>query len=98
MADTSTLDILHSEGSDSIVLCDPVTHDDIAEVFHCERHTVTQTPDQAMDIALRFAASASLLSSLRELLVIAGTPITERQEQVFARARAAIALAEGCPA
>lgn len=39
------------------------------------------------------AAAPSLRSALVDLLAIAGTPTTERQEQVFANARAAIARA-----
>jgi hypothetical protein len=40
------------------------------------------------------ALEGKLLAALRQLLVIAGTPITDRQEHVFAEARAAIAQAE----
>lgn len=39
------------------------------------------------------AAAPRLLSALRNLLVIAGTPITERQEAVFAEARETLAAA-----
>lgn len=88
------LDVLHSEGADSIVLADPDTHDDVAEIFHRDRHTVPQTVEEALATARRFAASGKLLVALRELLVIAGTPITDRQEAVFSQARAAIRFAE----
>ena len=64
MAEAQPFDILHSDGSDSVVLCDPTTHDDIAEVFHNERHTVTQTVEQALATARLFAAAPALLSAL----------------------------------
>jgi hypothetical protein len=89
-AGTRTYDILHSKGSDSIVLCDPDTHDDIAEVFHCDRHTVNQTAEQAMETARLFASADRVQRALRNLLTVAGTPITERQEDIFAEARAAL--------
>ena len=87
----ASYEILHSEGSDSVVIADAVTHDDIAEVFHNDRHTVSQTVEQALATARLFAAAAEMRQSLQELLVIAGTPITERQAATFARARAALA-------
>lgn len=86
---SQVLDILHNEGSDSIVLCDPVTHDDIAEVFHNERHTVTQTVEQALATARLFANAARMRSALLNLLVVAGTPITERQQAIITEAREA---------
>lgn len=88
---SQTYEILHSEGSDSVVIADAVTHDDIAEIFHNERHTVSQTVEQALETARLFAAAPLLLSALQDLLVIAGTPITDRQAATFIKARAAIA-------
>ncbi|SEJ16045.1 hypothetical protein SAMN05428950_1011312 [Sphingomonas sp. OV641] len=60
-------DILHSEGSDSIVIVDRATGDDIAEVFHCDRHTVNQTRDQALETAALYAAAPLLLAALQEV-------------------------------
>lgn len=42
-----------------------------------------------------FAAAPDLYHALSELLVIAGTPITGKQEEVFHRARRALARARG---
>lgn len=68
VADVQSLDVLYNEGSDSVVLADPVSHDDIAEVFHNERHTVTQTVEQALVIAQRFAASELLLEACKAIV------------------------------
>lgn len=62
----STFEILYNKGSDSVVIIDSRSHDDIAEVFHNERHTVTQTVDQALAIALLFTAAPDLKAALIE--------------------------------
>lgn len=51
--------------------------------------------DEALANAALISAAPDLLIALRNLLVIAGTPITSRQEEVLAAARASIAKAEG---
>ncbi len=91
------LEILHSEGSDSVVIADAVTHDDIAEIFHNERHTVTQTVDQALETARLFATAPKLKAALAQLLAVAGFPITDRQRAIFEQARVALAEANGTP-
>ena len=71
----ASYDILHNEGSDSVVICDATTHDDIAEVFHNERHTVSQTVGDALVTARMFAASrdlhAALVSAKQEMWLAA---------------------------
>lgn len=59
--------------------------------IHVERRQVAHC---APEYAPLLAASPRLLRALRNLLVIAGTPITDRQAAIFAEARAAIAKAE----
>ena len=51
--------------------------------------------DEARDNARLIAAAPDLFGALLALLAIAGTPITERQQRVFDRARDAISKAEG---
>lgn len=70
---TRLLEILYNEGSDTIVLGDTETGDDIAEVFHNERHTVNQTVKQALETARLFAAAPDLLAALRDILEASGT-------------------------
>lgn len=92
---SQVLDILHNEGSDSIVLCDPVTHDDIAEVFHNERHTVTQTVEQALATARLFAAAPALLGALVALRnEVSGKPRPGYLLTLLGDADRAIAAAE----
>jgi hypothetical protein len=100
----SALDILHSEGSDSIVLCDPETHDDIAEVFHCDRHTVNQTAEQAMATARMFAAAArlhtALIAAKQEMWMMCRTSWNMADFKNFAVVQqidAALTLADGKP-
>jgi hypothetical protein len=66
-----SMEVLHNEGSDSVVISDSRSHDDIAEVFHNERHTVTQTVEQALATARLFTASpdlkAALIAAKREM-------------------------------
>lgn len=66
---SQTYEILHSEGSDSVVIADAVTHDDIAEIFHNERHTVSQTVEQALETARLFAAAADMRWALEKILI-----------------------------
>lgn len=61
-------EILHDETTDSIVIVDIVSHDDIAEVFHNERHTVSQSCYQARETAQLFAAAPELLAALLTLI------------------------------
>lgn len=60
------VEILYNEGADSIILADCTTHDDVAEVFHKERHTVPQTVKQALETARLFAAARDLREALIE--------------------------------
>lgn len=96
-AGVARFEVLYNEGSDSVVIADVQTHDDIAEVFHCERHTVAQTVEQALETARMFANADRMLSALRQLLVVAGTTITDRQQAIFDNARKVIADVEGIP-
>lgn len=64
MTVTTKFEILYNEGSDSVVIADTTTRDDIAEVFHNERHTVTQTVEQALRTARLFAAAPELYGRL----------------------------------
>lgn len=60
--DTGTkFEILHSEGLGSVIIADTASHDDVAEVFHNERHTVNQTVEQALQTARLFVAAPELL-------------------------------------
>jgi hypothetical protein len=63
----SRFEISHNETTDSIVIVDSVSHDDIAEVFHNERHTVSQSVYQALETARLLAASLDMLTALTEL-------------------------------
>lgn len=67
---TRLLEILYNEGSDTIVLGDTETGDDIAEVFHNERHTVNQTVKQALETARLFAAAHDMLSAASRLMTV----------------------------
>lgn len=59
-------EVLHNGGIDSVVISCSKSHDDIAEVFHNERHTVTQTVEQALATARLFAAASDLKAALIE--------------------------------
>jgi hypothetical protein len=65
VATAGRFEILHNDATDSIVIADTVSHDDIAEVFHNERHTVSQSVYQARETAQLFAASVDMLTALR---------------------------------
>lgn len=60
----SGLEILHNEAADSVVIADAATHDDIAEMFHNERHTVAQTVEHALETARYFIAARDLHAAL----------------------------------
>jgi len=87
----ASYDILHSEGSDSVVIADAVTHDDIAEIFHNERHTVPQTVEQALSTARKFAAADDMAKALREILAMFPAYDSRRIEEMKRVARAALA-------
>lgn len=85
------LNILHSEGADSVVIVDAVTHDDIAEIFHSDRHTVSQTIEQALAKAQLFAAAEDMADALREILAMSPAYDSHRIEEMKLVARRALA-------
>jgi len=89
----ATYKILYNEGSDSVVIGDATTHDDIAEVFHNDRHTVPQTVEQALATARKFAAADEMLAALREILKMFPAYDSRRIEEMKKVARAAITKA-----
>lgn len=68
--DSRPFSVVHSEGADSVVIADHESGDDLAEVFHCERHTVSRTPEQALRLARLFVAAPRLLSALTGLIAV----------------------------
>ena len=99
-------EILYYGGGDSVVIADAASNDDVAEVFHNERHTVTQSPEYALATARLFAAAPDLLAAL-ELLVgeeLGGDAHSHKPSEAYrayinwndrAAARAAIDRAKG---
>lgn len=55
---------LESDVADSIIIGCPETLNDVAEVFHCERHTVTTTVEEALATARLFAAAEAMQGAL----------------------------------
>ena len=99
---TTKFEILHSSGSDSVIIADAASHDDVAEVFHNYRHTVTQTVDQALETARLFAAAPELYEVaeatedlFRELTGKVNEAFLDRFAKVHFAARAALAKARG---
>ena len=64
------LRVSHNSVTDSVVLVDALTEDDVAEVFHCERHSVSQTPADAEKRARLFAAAPKMLAALLAILAV----------------------------
>ncbi|KHA63415.1 hypothetical protein [Sphingomonas sp. Ant20] len=64
------LRVSHNSTTDSVVLVDALTEDDVAEVFHCERHTVSQTPADAEKWARLFVAAPKMLAALLAVLAV----------------------------
>lgn len=89
-------EILHSAGADSVVIGDTASHDDIAEIFHNERHTVNQTVEQALETARLFAAAPKLLEALKTAAWLLND--ISPDGLVLKKVNAAIAEATGAPA
>lgn len=85
----TSLEVLHNYAGDSIVICDAVTHDDVAELFYKERHTVSRTEEQALATARMFTASPALYDALEELVEFCD------YAHLRDKARAALRLARG---
>lgn len=86
------LEIVHNDQTDSIVIIDAITHDDVAEIFHNQRHTVLQTAEQALATAHMFAASYALCEVVEAMASFDGR---NNNAALKAMARAALALARG---
>lgn len=68
MPDVGQMHVCDSGVSDSVIIVDDVTGDDVAEVFHCGMHSVSQEADQARAIGTLFAAAPKLLAALVGLI------------------------------
>lgn len=64
------LRVSRNSATDSVVLVDELTDDDVAEVFHCELHTVSQAPAQAAKLAHLLAAAPKMLAALVAVLAV----------------------------
>ena len=92
-------EILYYGGGDSVVIADAASNDDVAEVFHNERHTVTQSPEYALATARLFAAAPDLLAACEAAEdFLAAMPADDGSLEIYKQLNAAIARAKGDPA
>jgi hypothetical protein len=90
----NALEILHNDATDSIVIGDSVTHDDIAEMFYNELHSVSQTREQALATARKFVAADAMLEALYQYASDLRYPPTgDSVQRRLERVQAAIAQA-----
>lgn len=89
-------EILYYGGGDSVVIADAASNDDVAEVFHNERHTVTQSPEYALATARLFAAAPDLLAACEAAEdFLAAMPDDDGSLEIYKQLCAAIDRAKG---
>ena len=89
-------EILYYGGGDSVVIADAASNDDVAEVFHNERHTVTQSPEYALATARLFAAAPDLLAACEAAEDFLAAMFTDDESlEIYKQLNAAIDRAKG---